>query len=71
MEATVSFLFNAKKVCQFKTKNSEIKYYALCLGSVSEDFTIRDMKKKHTHTGLKTVVYFFLLILILLIQTIF
>ena len=31
MEATVSFLFNAKKVYQFKTKNLEIKYFALCL----------------------------------------
>ena len=46
MEATVSFLFNAKKVYQFKTKNLEIKYFALCLGNVSEEFTIKKMKKK-------------------------
>ena len=35
-----------KKVYQFKTKNSEMKYCALCLGSVSEAFTISNMKKK-------------------------
>ena len=42
-----SFLFvNATKVYQFKAKNSEIKDYALCLGNVSKDFTINNMKKK-------------------------
>ena len=41
-----SFLFvNATKVYQFKAKNSEIKDYALCLGNVSKDFTINNMKK--------------------------
>ena len=33
-----SFLFvNAKKIYQFKGKNSEIKDYALCLGNISKD----------------------------------
>ena len=51
-----SFLFvNTTKVYQFKAKNSEIKDYALCLGNVSKDFTINNMKK----TGLKGVVTFF------------
>ena len=41
-----SFLFvNATKVYQFKPKNSEMKDYALCLGNVSKDFTINNMKK--------------------------
>ena len=41
-----SFLFvNATKVYQFKAKNLEIKDYALCLGNVSKDFTINNMKK--------------------------
>ena len=41
-----SFLFvNATKVYQFKAKNSEIKDYALCLGNISKDFTINNMKK--------------------------
>ena len=37
---------NATKVYQFKAKHSEIKDYALCLGNVSKDFTINDMKKR-------------------------
>ena len=51
-----SFLFvNATKIYQFKAKDSEIKDYALCLGNISKDFTINNMKK----TGLKEVVHFF------------
>ena len=42
-----SFLFvNAVKIYQFKAKDSEIKDYTLCLGNVSKDFTINNMKKK-------------------------
>ena len=42
-----NFLFvNATKIYQFKAKNSEIKYYALCIGNISKDFTIDNMKKK-------------------------
>ena len=63
-----NFLFvNATKVYQFKTKDSEIKDFALCLRNILKDFTIDNMKK----TGLKGVVIFFLFILILLIPTIF
>ena len=63
-----SVLFvNATKVYKFKAKDSEIKYYALCLGNASKDFTINNMGK----TGLKWVVkIFLLLILIPLIRTI-
>ena len=51
-----SFLFvDAIKVYQYKTKNSEIKNHALCLGSISKDFTINNMTK----TGLKGVVKLF------------
>ena len=65
-----SFLFvNATKIYQFKAKNSEIKDDALCLGNISKNFTVSNMKKK---TGLKrSYNFFFLLILILLILTIF
>ena len=45
-----------QKVYQFKTKNSEIQDYALCLGNISKYFTINNMEKK---TGLKGVVNFF------------
>ena len=47
-----SFLFvDATKIYQFKAKYSEIKKYPLCLGNISKDFTIDNMKK----TGLKEV----------------
>ena len=60
-----SFLFvNAKKVYQFKVKNSEIKDYALCLDNISKDFTINNIKKKQDYKELQNC---FLLILILLI----
>ena len=50
-----SFLFvNATKVYQFKAKDSEIKDYTLCLGNISKDFTINNMKK----LGLRRVVKF-------------
>ena len=45
---------NATKVYQFKAKFSEIKDYSLCLGNVSTDFSINNIKK----TGLKGVVKF-------------
>ena len=41
-----SFLFvNATKINQSKAKDSEIKDYTLCLGNISKDFTIINMKK--------------------------
>ena len=59
--------FNDTKIYQFKVKDSEIKSSILCLGNVSKDFTIGNMKK----TGLKEVVNVFLLIIMLLILTTF
>ena len=50
---------------QFKAKDSEIEGYALCLGNISKDFTINNMKKK---IRLKGVANFFLLILILFLD---
>ena len=51
-----SFLFvNATtKIFQFKAKGSEIKPYLLCLGNISKNFTIDNMKK----IGLKESVNF-------------
>ena len=49
--------FNATKVYQFKAKNSEIRDYALCLGNVSKDLIINNMKK----AGIKEVAKCFLL----------
>ena len=40
------FLFvNATKIYPFKAKASEIKDYTQCLGYISKDFTINNMKK--------------------------
>ena len=51
-----SFLFvNAKKIYEFKARDSEIKIYILCLGNISKDFTANNMKK----TGLNGYVYEF------------
>ena len=51
-----SFLFvYATKIYQYKATNSEIKDYALCLGNISKDFKISNMKKM----GLSGVVKFF------------
>ena len=56
MEAKLSYLLMLQKIYQFKVNDSEIKKYTLCLGNVSKDFTISNMKKK---TGLKRSVNFF------------
>ena len=51
-----SLLFvNATKIYQYKAKDSGMKYYTLCLGNISKDFTINNMKK----TGLKGSVKYF------------
>ena len=49
-------LVNAKRIYQFKAKNSEIKPYPLFLGNILKDFTANNMKKK---TGLNGYVYDF------------
>ena len=56
-----SFSFaNARKIYQFKAKDSDIKDYILCFGNTSKDLTINNMKKKET--GLKgSLIFFFCL----------
>ena len=52
----IVFLFvNATKIHQLKAKDSEIKRYPLCLGNISKDFSVDNMKK----TGLNGNVYDF------------
>ena len=42
-----SLLFvDATKIYQFKTKDSEIKDYTLCLGNILKDFTSNNMKNQ-------------------------
>ena len=46
---------NAKKIHQLIAKNPEIKRYPLCLGNISKEFSVDNMKK----TGLNGYVYDF------------
>ena len=51
-----SYLFvNSTKIIKFKAKDSEIVAYPLCLGNISKDFSVDNMKK----TGLNGYVYDF------------
>ena len=41
-----SYLFvNGKEICKFKAKDSEIVHYPLCLGNISKDFSVDNMKR--------------------------
>ena len=46
---------NGIEIIKFKAKDSEINLYELCLGNISKDWSIDNMKK----TGLKGYVYDF------------
>ena len=51
-----SYLFvNGKEIIKFKAKDSEIVASSLCLGNISKDWSIGNMKK----TGLNGYVYEF------------
>ena len=51
-----SYLFvNGTKIIKFKAKDSEINPYELCLGNISEDWSVDNMKK----TSLKGFLYDF------------
>ena len=53
---TSSYLFvNGAEITKFKAKDSEINPYEMCLGSISKDWSIDNMKK----TVLKGCVYDF------------
>ena len=51
-----SYLFvNGTEIIKFKAKDSEIAAYPLCLGNISKDWSVDNMKK----TGLNIYVYDF------------
>ena len=51
-----SYLFiNGTEILEFKSKDSEILVNSLCLGNISKDWSVDNMKK----TGLKGYVYDF------------
>ena len=55
MEETVICFFKGKKIHKFKEKSPEITATPLCLGNISKDWSVYDMKK----TGLNCHVYDF------------
>ena len=51
-----SYLFvNGTEIIKFKAKDSEVTAYPLCLGNISKDWSVDNMKK----TGLKGHIYDF------------
>ena len=57
-----SYLFvNGREICKFKAKDSEIVAVLLCLGNISKDWSIGNMKK----TGFDG--YFMILVLIMMV----
>ena len=53
-----SYLFvNGTEIIKFKAKDSEITPYPLCLGNISKDWSVDNVKK----TGLKGCVYDFII----------
>ena len=64
-----SYLFvNGKEIYKFKTKDLEIVATPLCLGNISKNRTVDNMKKK---TGIKRVFMVLVLIMMLLQSMIF
>ena len=51
--ANSNSFINGTEIIKFKAKDSEIVVYPLCLGNISKDFPVDNMKK----TGLKGYVY--------------
>ena len=45
MEQTVIFFFNGKEIIKFKAKDSEIVATPLCLGNISKDWSVDNIKK--------------------------
>ena len=55
MEETVIYFFNGTEILKFKAKDSEIAASPSCLGNISKQFSVNNMKK----TGLNGYVYDF------------
>ena len=53
---------NGTEIIKFKAKDSEITPYELCLGNISKDWSVDNMKK----TGLNVMLMILVLIMMLL-----
>ena len=56
MEQVVYLFVNGKEIHKFKAKNSEIVVNTLCLGNISKEWSVDNIKKK---TGLNGYVFYF------------
>ena len=56
MEQVVYLFVNGKEIHKFKAKNSEIVVNTLCLGNISKDWSVDNIKKE---TGLNGYVFYF------------
>ena len=65
MTILICFL-NGKEVCKFKTKNSEIKKYTLCSGSISKDYGQKGVSDIGSWIGYRILVLFMILVLTVL-----
>ena len=54
-ELALQCFVNGTEITKFKAKDSEITPYELCLGNISKDWSVDNMKK----TGIKGYVYDF------------
>ena len=50
-----SLCVNASNIYEFKAKDYETKDYVLCLGNVSKDFTIHNLKKTRLNGSEKLI----------------
>ena len=62
MKQIVDLFVNGTEITEFKSKDSEIATYPLCLGNISKDWSVDFMKKK-----LDCKVMFMILVLIIML----
>ena len=63
MHGSNSYIFvNGVKIFQLRAKDSELNEYPLCLGNISKDFTVENVKER----GLNEYVYDFSVIITVL-----
>ena len=59
-----SYLFvNGTEIHKFKAKDSDIVPSSLCLGNISKDFTVDNMKKKQDYMGMFMILVFIMMLL--------
>ena len=62
---------NGTEIYKFKAKDSEIVATPLCLGNISKDWSIDDMKKKQGLMDMCMILALIMMLLMLMISKIF